>query len=184
MQRPHWLALTLGFATLAWTTPARSQVVLAVPQPRSLPAFALPQIAPPGQPLTNEYLHGRIGILEFWFPSCEPCVPVHADLMAFAKRYSPDSVRLLSVDIDREVDREAALAFLADHGVPPYPVVLDSAGFADSLEVPGAPFLVVIDQQGRQAYWLGGVDPNRALPPIVNRLLGRAPTIEPPSPQR
>jgi thiol-disulfide isomerase/thioredoxin len=167
---------------VATTGPLPAQVSVTAPNPYPLPAFALPTIPAGGAPLTSSYFEHRIGVIEFWFPRCEYCGPMHDALARVAQRYGPDSVRILAVDTDREASREEALSWLQEHSATPFPVVLDSTGLADSLHVYGAPFFAVVDHHGRVVHWLGGVDLDKALPPVLARYLA-ARAAEPSAPR-
>lgn len=97
-------------------------------------------------------LRGRVVVLNFWYPNCGPCRVETPELDQLARTTRSRGVDVVGIAV-RDTE-DAVVAFRANYRVS-YPSVYDPQGrsvqqFRD-LRVPGFPFTVVVDRQGRVA---------------------------------
>jgi thiol-disulfide isomerase/thioredoxin len=97
-------------------------------------------------------LAGKPVFLDFWAPSCPPCIPLHAHLVREASTWRSQGVEIVSV-LSGDAP-EVLAAFFAEHGgTPPFPVLVDTTGtvllgFGST----GLPGMVLLDHHGRIAW--------------------------------
>jgi thiol-disulfide isomerase/thioredoxin len=60
---------------------------------------------------------GEVTMLHFWATWCAPCVHEFPDIVKLRQAYHRKGLRLVVVSMDREEDRDAVNAFLAEQGV-------------------------------------------------------------------
>lgn len=78
-------------------------------------------------PLTADDLRGRVVLYDFWTFGCINCRNTLPHVKAWAARYAPDGLVVLSIhtpEFDYEADAANVARFVADEGIT-YPVALD-----------------------------------------------------------
>jgi cytochrome c biogenesis protein CcmG/thiol:disulfide interchange protein DsbE len=119
----------------------------AVPSPlidRPAPAFALARLDDATRTLRREDLLGQPYLLNVWASWCAPCREEHPHLVDFARRQSVPVYGLNYKD-----RRDAALAWLAQHGNPYRASLFDGDGRTGiDFGVYGVPETFVVDAQG------------------------------------
>ena len=119
---------------------------------------------------------GQVLVLNFWDTGCKPCVAEHETLNAVATEYQKRGVRFLGVVA---YDTEASLKRCArEHGPTVYPNLGDrSREVTKSYQAVGVPLHVVIDAEGRVAWWHpGGPIKSQILVEVIEDVLaGRRP---------
>lgn len=125
-----------------------------------------------GRPVDLAAARGHPVVVDFFASWCGPCRAQQPALDALARRYLPQGVVVLGVDV-REGEAETA-AYVREFGVP-YPTIHDDDGsIAAAFDVLAPPTTVVIDPSGRiVSTYLGGVR-QETLAPLLDRLLGEA----------
>lgn len=122
-----------------------------------VPAFQLASLTEPGRMLDVGVFKGEVSLLNVWATWCVSCLAEHPTLM----RLQQDGVRIIGVNYKDE--REAAMAYLANHGDPYAEIVADSQGdLGLDLGVYGAPETYLVDRDGRIRYRAVGVIDDRA----------------------
>ena len=123
---------------------------------------------------------GRVVVLDFWHSGCGPCVVEHETLNRVAERMARRGVAFLGINSQ---DSPVSLArFEAAYGPTSYPNLRDVHRMVGLryLQV-GWPLHVVVDREGRVAWWAQGgpVDEDRLLRAIRDVLRGRRPEPAP-----
>ncbi len=117
-----------------------------VPSPlvgRPAPAFTLPSLLKPEQPITPDIFQGRVSLFNVWASWCIACRQEHPYLMQLAR----EGVTLYGLDY--KDTREAGLRWLDKLGNPYRQVLFDESGKAGiDWGVYGVPETFVIDKQG------------------------------------
>jgi thiol-disulfide isomerase/thioredoxin len=105
-----------------------------------------------GDTLRLASFRGRVVLVDFWATWCPPC---RAELAHLAKleKENPELV-VLAVNVDHERGR---LDGFARRNLLPRHVLLDPAGrIAERYALPGMPWTVLVDREGRIAWTHGG----------------------------
>jgi len=131
---------------------------LAASPPRlggTAPSFALPDLRGNQIQLAAEIKSHRVTLVNFWATWCPPCRQEIPELIALYKRYKPQGLQLLAVDL-RE-DPGEVKAFAARQGMT-FPVLIDSNGrVADKYGIYYIPTTYILDGDGRiRAKFEGG----------------------------
>jgi thiol-disulfide isomerase/thioredoxin len=119
---------------------------LPVSAPSTAPEVPLALLSGETQSLSQ--YRSRVVLVNFWAPSCPPCVEELPDLIALHEQYAARGLVLLGVVLSYEPPL-AVQQFIAQRPLP-YPVVLDvqnrvAQGFGGAAV---APTSVLIDKQG------------------------------------
>jgi cytochrome c biogenesis protein CcmG, thiol:disulfide interchange protein DsbE len=139
----------LGFGLLS-----KGEAKIAVGEP--VPDRELPVLDGPGRESIADH-RGRWVLVNLWASWCAPCRAEAPELERFARRYRPQGVDVLGINV--QDNSEDALAFLRDFGVG-YPQLRSvgderSAAFGST----GVPENFLVDPRGRLALiWRGPVD--------------------------
>lgn len=123
---------------------------------KPVPAFNLPELRHPGDPITQQSLIGHISLVNVWGSWCVACRDEQQTLMAFAKQ------NVIPVyGWDYKDDRQSALDWLAQRGDPYEAIAFDATGDAAiNWGVYGAPETFLVDQHGIIRYkYIGPLTP-------------------------
>jgi thiol-disulfide isomerase/thioredoxin len=116
---------------------------------------------PDGQPTTTANatsihlagLGGRVVVLSFWAPWCEPCASDAPVLAAAAKRFARDNVAFIGVAF--QTNQSDSLAFAHKYGIP-YAIGPAPDGLDVKYGVTGLPYTFVISPSGILAFTFAG----------------------------
>jgi thiol-disulfide isomerase/thioredoxin len=114
--------------------------------------------AAPGSFSLDSY-RGRVVYLDFWASWCGPCKLSFPFMAGLLRRYPPDDLAVVTINVDRS--RQAAERFLAEAGGG-LPVVYDDSGaIAKSYHVAEMPTSMLFDRQGRLRFTHKGFHPEQ-----------------------
>ena len=136
----RWIARGGGFAD--YFQNAVEQGSLAG-TPRFLPAFVARDLD--NQPAGSRELAGKVGVLNFWFTTCLPCLVEIPKLNAMMKEFSDAPVSFVAYALD---DAATLRAFLGANPFA-YSIVPEAADIAERFGVEAYPLHVLVDQNGR-----------------------------------
>ncbi len=140
MSRFHKLILLLALAAIlgAWL------VTLAKRQ--AAPAITLHTLS--GSAVALPSLKGRVVLVYFWSPSCEPCTRQLADLADSYRQHHGEGLEILAVAMAYDQPNQVA-AYAFSNGLP-FPVMSDEGGQAAKAfyNVQSPPALFIIDRRG------------------------------------
>lgn len=113
------------------------------------------QVAHGAQPPTIHLagLRGRVVVVSFWAPWCEPCTADAPVLAAAAKRFSRDNVAFVGVAF--QTNQSDSLAFVRKYGIP-YAVGPAPDGLDVKYGVTGLPYTFVISPDGTLEFTFPG----------------------------
>ena len=157
--------------------PAGSEVVkfFIPPNPAQLLSKKIPNfkfIDPQDKPVTSESLAGKVVVLDFWAPWCEPCKESLPNLEKVYQQYKDNpKLAFYAVCVDGQDIKELAKTF-ADLKVT-IPILRDSNRSAMALKFTGIPTSFIIDAKGIVQDTEGGFNPKLAeeLPAKIKKLL-------------
>ena len=98
---------------------------------------------------------GKPVLLDFWATWCAPCVASMPNLAELDHDAAPKGLVTLSVDEDE--DEKTATDFLVDHHYT-WPNTHDDGKIGDAFKKLGIPLFVLIDAQGKIAFYKSGED--------------------------
>lgn len=117
-----------------------------------------------GTPLKRSTFTGRVVVLNFWYASCPPCRLEAPTLESLSRKYAPQGVQFIGVNVRDEV--ATSRAFARSFGIT-YPSIPDAGTATVQLALAGqrgpnaTPTTIILDRQGRvAARILGGVNKN------------------------
>jgi peroxiredoxin len=119
----------------------------------TVPAVTLARLS--GGEVSLADYRGQVVLLDFWATWCTPCRAQAAILEPLYEEYRQRGVEFLAVDSGEEVE---TVRRFVERDPFPYPVLLDpddSLGLA--LDVLALPTLVVVDKEGKIAYFNEGI---------------------------
>jgi thiol-disulfide isomerase/thioredoxin len=134
-----------GVLALAATTLHAAETGAAPPPGGTV---SLQQISPAGDgSLDLGALKGHVVYLDFWASWCGPCKLSFPWMMEMQRRYGPQGLVVVAVNLDR--DRALAATFLREFN-PAFAIVFDGkATLAQQFKVAGMPSSVIIDREGK-----------------------------------
>ncbi|HWH83559.1 MAG TPA: DsbE family thiol:disulfide interchange protein [Burkholderiaceae bacterium] len=136
---------------------------------RPAPAFALQQLARPGERVTQSDLRGQVVLLNVWASWCVACREEHVTLLALARDRSVPVYGLNYKDT-----RDEALKVLEKEGNPYVMTLFDADGRTGiDYGVYGVPETFVIDRQGIVRYKHVGPITEQALHGTILPLVAR-----------
>lgn len=103
---------------------------------------------------------GKVVVLDVWNTSCEPCLREFPGLVALHKKYGPERLACISLNLDYEglgkpEDKQApVLAFLKEKGAT-FDNVLSGVEpdiFYKLLKIPSVPSILIYDRAGNLAH--------------------------------
>ena len=98
-------------------------------------------------------LRGRVVVVNFWAPWCEPCTTEAPVLRAAAQRFSRDNVAFIGVAF--QTNQSDSLAFVRHYGIP-YAVGPAPDGLDVKYGVTGLPYTFVIAPDGTLEFTFAG----------------------------
>ncbi len=109
-----------------------------------------------GETLRISDLEGKPIVMNFWFPSCPPCVAEMPDLERVYQKHKADGVEFIGVQLVGLDTVEDGKRFVSDMGIT-YPVGADEdGGIVQAYGITGFPTTVFIDRnQGIARKWSG-----------------------------
>lgn len=113
------------------------------------PAFAIPDFFNQNKTWTNESVHGKIVLVDFWATWCGPCIKDFPELKEISKQYSDKDFVLLAISFD--TDRERYEDFVKSK-IPEWNHALVDSGFdsklAKQFEIASIPRTILLDRNG------------------------------------
>lgn len=135
------------------------------------PDFRLSRVGAEGA-VTREELAGSVVVLHFWATWCAPCRAEFPEFARYAaKAEGMAGIRVLAVSLDESPDEAMIWALRNGGGIT---VWHDQKQLASEMGVTGIPTTVLLDAQGRIAYFQAGAQDwsEGGVPARVEALLG------------
>ena len=125
------------------------------PAAQALPAMPLTDIT--GKTVHLADYRGQVLVVNFWATWCAPCKREMPTLNALSAAYAVQPVKVLTVSVDRDKDREKARAFMAAYGAPTL-LFDDNYKMAFGMTPPaaGMPTTVIFDRKGVERARISG----------------------------
>jgi peroxiredoxin len=158
-----------GCATTSSPAPSSSESAPAAPAAApsgastgsvgSLPDFRLPDVDGNVVRL-SDYVGKKVILLDFWATWCGPCADELPHLEALYKKYGGQGFLVIGIAMDDTTTMGSVAPFARRYGLT-FPVALDNESRAVSLynTTKTAPYLVLIDRQGKIVQQRGGYTP-------------------------
>lgn len=134
---------------------------------------------PSGDPVTREFLEGKVAVLDFWFTGCQPCQQTMPAISAIYEKYKDNaSVVFLAVSVDDSQVTDEKLAETTKAWGSSIPIARLSGEEADKIfQVSAYPTLIVLGKDGSLQYTVSGVNENE-LPSTLDKLLAGESVVE------
>jgi thiol-disulfide isomerase/thioredoxin len=161
------LAVVLGFFAMAILPRLLEQSHAMVGKPA--PALTLPALHGGKAGLDLTTLRGKVVVLDFWAPWCQPCKHEMPVLDKLAKKLGPDVV-VVGVLVDPDLDGARAVISRLQIGYDQ--VEDDKRTAARAYSVSVLPTLVVIDKQGTVRSYRTGYSPEEDVEDAIKRAMG------------
>ena len=97
-----------------------------------------------GEKIVLSSLKGKIVVLNFWFPQCQPCVMEMPELNKLVEKYKKDGVVFISITFEK---KDAVKKFLANRTFN-YKHITDNEAILADYDVDSFPTHILIDQKG------------------------------------
>jgi len=135
-----------------------------------------------GAPVSRKSLAGKVAVIDFWFTNCPPCQQSFPLLNSVYEKYKgSDRVAFVAVSIDPNDVGDSQIRDTVRKWGGSFPLARDTAGLAQkSLQVPGAPTLMVLGPDGTVQNQDSGFNPRLAadLPVTIEALLAGKSTAD------
>ena len=126
-----------------------------IPDPPPIPARSFRNEA--GEDVRLGDWTGKVRVVNLWATWCPPCLVEMPTLAEMQRQYGSDRFEVLAISLDRESDREAAIADLAELSDGALQFLHDpSYGLAFDLKARGLPTTVIYDASGAERARLPG----------------------------
>ncbi|MDO5687096.1 MAG: TlpA disulfide reductase family protein [Neisseria sp.] len=113
---------------------------------QAAPAFALKQLD--GRTVSEKDFHGKVTLLNFWYPSCPGCVVEMPKLVALQKKLSATPYQTIAISLNYNSEAEVR-TYVAQHQLP-FIVAYDADNqVGTAYDVQLAPMSFLIDPQGK-----------------------------------
>ncbi len=117
------------------------------------PAPALQLIDQKGKTRSLEEFKGKVVLIGFWAADCSTCVMELPAYNEIAKRYRPDGLEVIAINLDPKEVGEKSAKEIWDRGDYGFGSYLDpEKKVAGALKVETLPSAVVLDRSGRMAF--------------------------------
>lgn len=97
-----------------------------------------------GEKIVLNSLKGKIVVLNFWFPNCQPCVMEMPELNKLVEKYKNDKVVFLSITFEK---KDTVKKFLANKTFN-YKHITDNEAILADYKVDSFPTHILIDEKG------------------------------------
>jgi thiol-disulfide isomerase/thioredoxin len=117
---------------------------------------------------------GNVVVVDFWATWCRPCKKEFPSLVELHHRHRADGVVCMSVSVNEEDEKDAALNFLLDHHAtfPNFLLDEEATVWQEEWNMKGVPAVFVYDRDGKLAQKFDKDDPdNQFTYADVNRLV-------------
>ena len=137
----------LGALLLAVVAGAAAYILMAS-QSRPAPAFSLSSLQ--RQTVTEASLHGKVTLINFWFPSCPGCVTEMPKLIQMSKDYQGKDFQIIAISIPNRSDPLPVVEAYARTHQLPFTVLYDAQGKTQQdYRVIAAPTSFLVNRQGQ-----------------------------------
>ncbi|XZE21410.1 TlpA family protein disulfide reductase [Pirellulaceae bacterium SH449] len=113
------------------------------------PDFMIPDFFNQNKTWSNETLHGKVVLIDFWATWCGPCIKEFPELKDISKKYLADDLIVLAISFDS--DKEQYEEFVKSK-IPEWSHALVENGFDSSLakqfEIASIPRTILLDRNG------------------------------------
>lgn len=177
LARPaRWIGITvllgaLLAATLLWLPIPARQRLLQTPSRFPSPTPNLTLIDIHGNKITLASLRGKVLIVNFWSPSCAPCLKEMPIWVKTRQTWAARGLEVLAISMPTDAPNHV-IAFAESRQLP-FPVVLDLIGEANRAfgGVQVMPTTFLIDRQGQVVHKFVGIPPVADLQAALQSLL-------------
>jgi thiol-disulfide isomerase/thioredoxin len=121
-----------------------------------------------------EAQRGNVVVVDFWATWCRPCKKEFPNLVELHHKHRADGVVCMSVSVNEEDEKDAALNFLLDHHAtfPNFLLDEEATVWQEQWNMKGVPAVFVYDRDGKLAQKFDKDDPdNQFTYADVNRLV-------------
>jgi len=142
----------------------------AAPKPgQSPPDFKV--VSTTGQTVTLDNYTGRILIIDFFAPWCQPCRQSIPHLVEMQRKYGRQGLNIFGLSAD--VDGEGGVRTFADEYRINYPLALAGEATTEAFGVRSLPVTFIIDSNGNiaEVYYSYSEEVGRSMERLIKRLL-------------
>lgn len=124
-----------------------------------------------GQKISLSQFRGQPVVINFWYPSCPPCVKEMPDFNRVFNNHRGDKLQVIGVQVVGFDSAEEGQAFIQEHGIS-YALGPDMSGeLVKQYKVVGFPTTVFVDRDGKIVRrWVGFLDFEK-MEELVDQLL-------------
>ena len=119
--------------------------------------------------ISNANLEGKIGVINFWFVSCKPCVEEIPKLNRLVDKFKNEPVAFIAPSIDNK----KTLEFFSNEKEFSYQILMQSKKLNKALGIISYPTHIIIDKKGKIREIIFGASDNidLKLEESINRIL-------------